>query len=117
MRVLPATKASYDPTKGYPHPIYILADHGCGSAGESTLALLRVNPQVKVIGENTYGAVHFGNQGKFFLPESKIQVGMGTHFVESRDGKFYEKVGYAPDVQTPKGKDAMKWVKTELAKH
>ncbi len=70
-----------------------------------------------MVGENTYGAIHFGNQGRFTLPESGINARMGTHYLESTDGKFYEVVGYPPDVRTTPGKDAIDWIKTDILKY
>ena len=104
----------YDAKKAFDHPIYILVDRLCGSSGESTLSFLRQNPRAKVIGENTYGAIHFGNLGVVELPASGIALYAGTHYVEDAAGKFYEGSGYVPDVRTPAGKDAMDWVRKDL---
>jgi C-terminal processing protease CtpA/Prc len=113
---IPSAAAPFEGAKGFDHPIIILADRLCGSSGESTLAMLRMHPRAKSYGENTYGAIHFGNQGIAWLPMSGIRIQMGTHYVSSRDGGFYESVGYPPDFRTPLGKDAMDTVKADLLK-
>jgi hypothetical protein len=116
IRKIPFEGKPFDPKRGYTQRIYILVDRKTESSGESTLAILRTHPKAKVIGENTYGAIHFGNQGLMVLPESGITVRMGTHYLEDKDGKYYEVVGYPPDVRTPQGEDAINWVKADLAR-
>lgn len=89
--------------------IYILADAACGSSGETVLGGLKTLKNSTFIGENTAGVVHSRNNGKIVLPNSKIQVQMGTRFVKYLDNRFIEKIGYKPDVSVPKGTDALEF--------
>jgi hypothetical protein len=106
----------FDSKKGFDHPIYVLADRLTGSSAESSLAMLRTHPRAKVIGENTAGAIHFGNQGEAALQESGITFLMGTHFVEDIHQAYYEVVGYPPDIRVKPGASAITTLKTELRK-
>ena len=92
----------------YRGPIYVLIDAVCGSSCESTLEALQMHPNVKTIGENTRGMIHFTNEGMIQLPESHLFVRMATKFNDY--DQFIEKVGHAPDVRVPKGQDAFDYL-------
>ena len=113
---IPSEGKPFNLKRGYNQRIYILVDRETASNAEFTVATLRTHPKAKVIGENTNGAIHFGNQGIVVLPESGIEVRMGTHYLEDKDGKYDEVVGFSPDVRTPQGEDAINWVKADLAR-
>lgn len=87
-------------------PIYILIDRSCGSSGETSIDFFAHHPHCLTIGENTYGCIHFGNMGFFFLPYSKLCVTMGIQFRKYRDNRFIEKKGISPMIKVPPGKDA-----------
>jgi C-terminal processing protease CtpA/Prc len=74
--------------------------------------MLRMLPFVTVVGENSFGAIHFGDPGVLKLPYSKIIVGMGIIYNQYRDGKFRELTGIAPDIRVPDGRDAIKYLLT-----
>jgi len=92
----------------YPGPVYVLIDAVCGSSCESTLEALQMHPNVKTVGENTRGMIHFTNEGMIQLPESHLFVRMATKFNDY--DQFIEKVGHAPDVRVPKGHDAFDYL-------
>ena len=96
----------------YNKPIYVLADASCGSSGESTLQALRTLKNVKVVGQNTAGTTHFGNQGLLILPHSRMEISMSTKFIKFNDGKFIEKAGHSPDISVPDGTDALDFALT-----
>ena len=93
-------------------PVYILVDRECASACETTLQVLENLPNRILVGENTAGAVHFGDVGRAFLPNSRVLVSLATSSVEFHDRRQIEKQGYAPSVPVEAGKDAL----TELAR-
>ena len=103
--------SKFDPIKkdwkfsGYKTPIYILMDRGCGSSCESSIHSFEYNPNVKKVGQNTYGSLHFGNIGLFYLPHSLLGINMATHANFFRDGRFIEKIGITPDIYVPDGQD------------
>ncbi|MCB0377900.1 MAG: hypothetical protein KDD33_05345 [Bdellovibrionales bacterium] len=94
----------------YNKPVYVLIDSDCGSSGESSMQALRTLKNVKVVGQNTAGVTHFGNQGLLILPNSRIRISMSTKFIKFNDGSFVEKVGHKPDIEVPNGTNALEFV-------
>ncbi len=94
-------------SKGYGKPIRILFDGNCASSCESTSYAFKVLPEVKTVGQNTAGFIHFGNIGFIVLPTSKIEVQIPTQYNEFYDGRFIERVGLKPDLYVPDNNDAM----------
>jgi len=102
------------PSKGYDRPIFILVDRGCLSACENALQAFEGHPRVMTVGENTGGAVHFGTVGDLVLHHSQIVIGIATDYWRFRDGRFVEKVGYAPRFLVQPGGDALETSLKEL---
>lgn len=96
-----------DLSRVFKGPIRILMDAECGSSCESTVEALELHPSVKTVGENTTGYVHFGNMGRMWLRRSNVIGAIPTQRYEFLDGRFVEKVGYAPDIPVSAGMDAM----------
>jgi len=88
-------------------PVFVLIDRGCASSCETTLQVLEQLPQRILVGENTMGAVEFGDMGRVVLPNSRVSVSLSTMNVEFRDGRRVEKVGYAPTLPVRAGGDAL----------
>jgi len=91
-------------------PMYILMDRKCGSSCESSIDVFEPMPTVKLVGENSFGSLHFGNVGKLVLPNSKVIVQMATHANLFKNNRFTEKVGFEPDIKVPSGEDALKYL-------
>jgi len=108
-QVTAISKASDSNSKGYEKPIRLLFDGDCGSSCESTIDAFEFVPNVKKIGQNTAGFIHFGNIGYVVLPASKIEVQTPTHYNEFYDGRFVERVGLKPDVYVPDNKNALRY--------
>lgn len=100
-----------DPVTGYKKPIYILMDKACGSSCEFTIACFEWHGYSKKVGENTNGTFHFSNAGIAVLPNSKLKVLIPTQYSEYYDGRFIERVGFAPDIKVWPGRDAYDEVK------
>lgn len=100
-----------DSITGYKKPIYILMDRVCSSACEYTIAAFQWNSYVKRVGENTNGTFHFSNAGVAVLPNSKFKIYIPTQYTEYYDQRFIERIGFAPDIKVPPGKDAYEVVK------
>jgi hypothetical protein len=99
-------KMKYRP-EPFNKPVFILMDQRCASSCESTIDAFESYPQVKRVGENTAGYIHFGNVSPVILPNSKILVQIGTHYGEYADHRFIEKVGIKPDITLNAGGDAL----------
>ena len=56
---------------------------------------------VVMVGENTRGAVTFGNAGVFQLPHSRMMVHLPINLGLHLDGEFREERGIAPDLWVP----------------
>lgn len=109
-------KGTYDPKLSPGKPIYLLIDGECASSGESTVDFFEYNPLVKRVGENTAGYIHFGNNGRVVLPNSGVAIQMAISFNRYRDGRFIEKIGIAPDIRVPAGKDALEYAVQDYLK-
>ncbi|NJL24411.1 MAG: hypothetical protein HC902_04070, partial [Calothrix sp. SM1_5_4] len=96
-----------DPAKRFSAKLYVLIDRGCGSACEITLQLLEALPGRVLVGENSRGAVEYGDRGRLLLPHSRVHVALATAAVRYRDGRAVEGRGYAPDLRVAKGGDAL----------
>lgn len=88
-------------------PIYVLIDSECASSCESTVEFFENQTNVKTVGENTAGSVHFGNIGHVVLPNSHIIVQIATDFWKYKDGRYIEKMGYKPTISVTPGHNAM----------
>ena len=77
------------------------------SACESLLDYFEGHPYSRRVGENTAGMLHFGNEGFVLLPNSQISVQMATDFWKYKDGRFVERIGYAPHFRVEPGQDAL----------
>ncbi|MFH1728454.1 MAG: S41 family peptidase [Pseudomonadota bacterium] len=87
--------------ENYKGKIIILTDNFVGSEAEDFLyCFLKLKDvlNVKVFGDNTTGAFHFGGIGSTLLKNSKFWIYVGTRFVELENGEFIEKKGFKPDV-------------------
>lgn len=114
-RIRKGSNANFNPKKGYNKPIRILINKGCASACEGGFARFLSHPQVKTYGTNTSGAYHYGDTMPLVLPKSGVFVSIPTSARKFPDNRFIEKIGYAPDVYVPDGKDALEVVMSELA--
>jgi hypothetical protein len=56
---------------------------------------------VVLVGENTMGALTFGNAGAHQLPHSRLMVHLPTNFGVYLDGTFREEQGLFPDLWVP----------------
>lgn len=95
-------------------PIYILQDKACGSSCESTIDSFEFHKNVKKVGENTAGYIHFGNIGYIILPNSRVKVQIPSHYNEYFDKRFLEGNGISPDIRVPPGVDAYEFLKKLL---
>jgi hypothetical protein len=87
--------------------VYVLVDRACGSSCETTLQVLEKLPGRRLIGENSMGAVEYGETGRVVLPNSRVSVTLSTMHARFRDHRHIEKTGYAPAVRVPAGRDAL----------
>lgn len=96
-----------DLSKAFKGPVRILIDGGCASSCENGVEFFEKFPGVKRVGENTGGFVHFGNVGTLLLKNSHLIVSIPTQSYTYEDGRFVEKIGYAPDIHVSPGSDAL----------
>jgi hypothetical protein len=94
--VLPVTPAIENDTK-----IVVITDGRVASAGEGFVMRVKQAENVVVVGENTLGALTFGNISLHVLPESGIKVWLPINFNLSQDLVSREGVGLAPDYWVP----------------
>lgn len=80
-----------------------LVNRQTASAAESIVPVVRREGGL-VVGENTYGAIGFGNVFEYWLPRSGIKLSLAaTEFRRAGDGADYlgDGQGYRPDIWTP----------------
>lgn len=77
--------------------LILLVDGGCASSCEGVVTRLSVHPNVRVLGQNTFGALHYSNPAMFQLPHSGIIVRIPT-LHNSYENDVAEGIGHVPDV-------------------
>lgn len=78
--------------------IFVLIDPCTVSSGEWAALYLKKHPNTVLVGENTYGMIHFGNTGNLRLPHSGLNISLCMKINEITDGRFFEKKGILPDI-------------------
>jgi hypothetical protein len=73
------------------------------SAGEGFVMRVRQAGNVFVVGENTHGALTFGNVSLHQLPRSGLKVWLPINLNLFADGSFREELGLEPDWWVPAG--------------
>jgi hypothetical protein len=71
------------------------------SSGEGLIMRASQAENVVLVGENTRGALTFGNAGTHQLPHSRLTVHLPTNFGLYLDGTFREEQGLFPDLWVP----------------
>jgi hypothetical protein len=71
------------------------------SAGEGLIMRASQAENVVLVGENSRGAVTFGNGSTHLLPHSRLEVRLPINFGLYLDMEFREEVGIAPDLWVP----------------
>jgi hypothetical protein len=107
------SKTTHRITPVYNHDIFVLIDPQTQSSGEWTALYLKKHPNTKLVGENTYGMIHFGNSGHLQLPNSGLDITLCMKINELTDGRFYEKLGVPPDIKIS-DKDTLAYTLTNL---
>lgn len=95
---LPASTGPLLTPNGFQGPIFVLIDSKTKSSGEWTALYLQKHPNTVLVGDNTYGMIHFGNSGILPLPNSRLEITLCMKINELSDGRFVEKTGIPPDV-------------------
>jgi len=106
-----------DLAKMYQGLVVLLADRQSGSSGESLIPVLRPLPRMSFVGENTWGAIEYGDVGGIWMHNSQIFVSMATDYWEHWDGRGHEKTGWEPDLRLASGQDALDAAKGLIADH
>lgn len=87
--------------------LVVVVNRQTASAAESIVPVVRREGGL-VVGENTYGAIGFGNVFEYWLPHSGIRLTLAaTEFRRPGDGTDYQGdgQGYHPDIWTPTNPD------------
>jgi len=78
--------------------LLVLIDNRIGSSGESFVRMLKQVENVVLIGSNTAGVKTVGNVTSFSLPNSGIDIQLGTTLFLELDLDLIEGRGYKPDI-------------------
>ncbi len=81
--------------------IIVVINDQVASAGEGFVMRVSQAENVVVVGENSMGALTFGNGGAYRLPHSKLMVTLPINFGLFMDAEFREGRGLAPDLWVP----------------
>ena len=90
----------------YSGTVYILINGNTASAAEHTVDYLSSTLNTKIIGASSAGVAHFAFMGFLVLPNSQIEISLGTHYYPMKLG-FIEKRGIVPDFDVEEGADAL----------
>jgi len=83
--------------------LIVLVDSGVGSAAEGFLCYLRQVENVVLLGENSGGAVIYGQMTMHMLPNSHLQVRLPITLNVFTDLVYREERGFYPDIWVPAG--------------
>jgi hypothetical protein len=81
--------------------LIVLTDGEVASAGEGFIGYLHQVENVIFVGENSRGAVVFGDVGLYQLPNSNLPVELGSTLNFSADLDIMEEKGFFPDLWIP----------------
>ena len=81
--------------------VIVVINEYVASAGEGLVMRISQAENVVVVGENTMGALTFGNVSLHQLPHSKLKVWLPINFNLFLDMESREAVGLAPDLWVP----------------
>ncbi len=91
-----------------PTTIIVVMDRGVASAGEGLLSYLSGVQNVVLVGENSAGALTFGQNTYHRLPNSNALVRLPISLNVFMDLRIREEEGFAPDLWVPAG-DALNY--------
>jgi len=81
--------------------VIVVTNDQVASAGEGLVMRISQAENVVVVGENSMGALTFGNISAHQLPHSKLMIWMSINFGLFLDQEFREGRGLAPDLWVP----------------
>jgi hypothetical protein len=81
--------------------VIVITNEYVASAGEGLVLRISQAENVVVVGENSMGALTFGNISSHQLPNSRLMIWMPINFGLFLDQEFREGVGLAPDLWVP----------------
>jgi len=83
--------------------LIVLMDANVYSAGEGFISYLHQVENVVLVGENSGGALTYGQMSHHRLPNSKLLVGLPTSLNVFVDLEYREEKGFFPDLWVPTG--------------
>lgn len=93
---------AHSDVKATPQKVVILSDEECGSSCEMFILTARQNPNVLVMGRNTYGALDASNIRTIKTPSQQFTLYYATTFIHRRTGQQIDDIGIAPNIRLPK---------------
>jgi hypothetical protein len=93
--------------------IVVITNDLVASAGEGLLMRISQLENVVIVGENSMGALAFGNISAHILPNSRLWIWMPVNFGIFLDQQFREGLGIFPDIWVPAA-DAVNYVAAAL---
>ena len=104
--------------KAAPQKIIILSDEDCASSCEMFILTARQNPNVLIMGRNTYGALDASNIRSIKTPSQQFTLYYATTFIHRRAGQQIDDLGIAPNIRLPKPQNPAEYdAEVKLAQH
>lgn len=99
----PASASPSDPQEKLPPlpfggRLFVLIDAQTIAAGEWAALHLQKQLGACLVGENSYGLIHFAETGLLRLPFSGLEIPLSRKIHILDDGRFFEKTGIPPDL-------------------
>jgi hypothetical protein len=95
--------------------LVVLMDANVYSSGEGFISYLHQVENVVIVGENSGGAVTYGQMSHHRLPNSQILVALPTSLNVFVDLEYREEKGFLPDIWVPAG-DALNYAVAAIRK-
>ncbi len=102
-----APQPQIDKEKVFQGKVMLLIDRACGFGLRDYAPSLEALPRRVLEGENTRGAITYGEVGRVVLPHSRVWVTLSTMRVKFRDKRDLEKKGFTPNIRVDEGRDAL----------
>lgn len=109
---------AHSDVKATPQKVVILSDEECGSSCEMFILTARQNPNVLVMGRNTYGALDASNIRTIKTPSQQFTLYYATTFIHRRIGQQIDDIGIPPHIRLAKPQNPTEYdAEVKLAQH
>ena len=96
--------------QGFPNKVGLIFNRYSASTAEGLILTSMSSNKVKTYGENSMGAVSYGDWVRFDLPELNIWISITTKKMVFKNNEYFESIGISPEVILDNA-DESDWIK------